>query len=91
MSNPIHPVARKRAINLSINAAVLDQAKALGLNISRVLEDSLVEKARAATAERWRAENREALNWHNALTARMGGTLHELLAENETKSGGDAV
>ena len=91
MGDPIHPIARKRAINLSINAAVLDQAKALGLNISRVLEEALAEKARVAAAERWRAENREALAWHNALTARMGGTLHELLASSETESGGDAV
>ena len=91
MGNPVHPVARKRAINLSINAAVLDQAKTLGLNISRVLEEALAEKARTATAARWRAENREALAWHNALTARMGGTLHELLAESGTDSGDNAV
>lgn len=82
MGDPVHPLARKRAINLSINAAVLDEAKALGLNISRVLEEALREKTRVAIAQSWRVENREALAWHNALTERMGGSLHELLAEN---------
>ena len=74
---------QKKAVNLTINAALLEDAKALGINVSRTLEEALTEKTRIAAAQRWQAENREAIDWHNALTERMGGTLQELLDGDE--------
>ncbi|MBI2308701.1 MAG: type II toxin-antitoxin system CcdA family antitoxin [Rhodocyclales bacterium] len=73
------PPSIKKAVNLTINAALLDEAKALGINVSRTLEEALAERTRVAAAARWREENAEAIAWQNALTERMGGTLQELL------------
>lgn len=83
-------IERKRAIQLTVSEAALAEAEAAGVDISRVLEETLRSRSRAVLAERWRAENREAIAWHNALVERMGGTLHDLLNE-EQATGGDAV
>lgn len=74
---------QKKAVNLTINAALLEDAKALGINVSRTLEEALIEKTRIAASQRWQAENAEAIDWHNALTERMGGTLQELLDSDD--------
>ncbi len=52
-------------------------------NVSRAQEPTLLEKARIAVVKRWQRENREAIDWHNALTERMGGTLQELLDSDD--------
>lgn len=53
--------AKKRPVNLSIDTALLAEARGLGLNLSAVLERAL-EKERAA---RWLAENQEAIAAYN--------------------------
>lgn len=62
----------KRATNLSVDAALLDEAKALGFNLSRVLEDGLRHRLSEAKAARWRAENAEAITAHNERVAKAG-------------------
>lgn len=52
----------KRPTNLSVDAVLLDEARALGLNISSVLEDSLRAKIREEQARRWLAENKAAID-----------------------------
>jgi antitoxin CcdA len=52
---------KKRPTNLSVDAALLAEARALGVNISSVLEDSLRAKLREEQARRWLAENKEAI------------------------------
>ena len=48
-------------VNLSIDAAVTREARALGVNMSRVAEAAIAEAARLERNRRWREENREAL------------------------------
>lgn len=73
----------KRAVSLSVSEAALQEAEAAGLDIACVLEDALRARSHIMRADRWRAENREAIAWHNALVERMGGTLHEILADDD--------
>lgn len=62
----------KRAVNVSLRADLADEAKALGTNISAVLERALEVEHRHRRAERWRQENREAIDEANAELARSG-------------------
>jgi len=55
----------KRAANLSVNAELLDQAKALDINLSATLEKALEAEVRARKRELWREENREAIAAYN--------------------------
>ncbi len=53
--------APKKAANLSINSDLLEQAKALNINLSRTLEEALEQHIRAEKRKRWLEENREAI------------------------------
>jgi antitoxin CcdA len=55
----------KRAANLSVNAELLEQAKALDINLSATLEKALEAEVRARKREQWLAENREAIEAYN--------------------------
>jgi antitoxin CcdA len=62
----------KRAANLSINAGLLDEAKALEINLSATFEHALEEAVRARKRERWLAENRDAIAAYNERIERDG-------------------
>ena len=62
----------KRAANLSVNAALLDEARSLGINLSATLESALESEVRARKRERWLAENRDAIAEYNASVAEQG-------------------
>ena len=62
----------KRAANLSINAELLDEAKALAINLSATLERALESEVRERKRERWLAANREAIAEYNARVAEHG-------------------
>ena len=62
----------KRAANLSINAGLLDEAKALEINLSATFERALEEAVRARKRERWLAENRDAIAAYNERVERDG-------------------
>ena len=62
----------KRAANLTVNANLLDQARALDINLSATLERALEAEVRARKRERWLAENREAIESYNARVERDG-------------------
>ncbi len=47
----------KRPTNVSLAEALLTEAKALGVNVSRACEQGLAEAVRAAKAARWQADN----------------------------------
>ncbi len=57
--------APKKAANLSINSDLLEQAKALNINLSRTLEQGLEQHIRAEKRKRWQEENREAIDAYN--------------------------
>ena len=62
----------RKAANLSIDAKVLADAKALEINVSRAAETGIVEAVRAEKNKRWLAENREALESFNEWVAENG-------------------
>lgn len=62
----------KRPANLSINAELLDQARALEINLSATLERALEAEVRARRRLQWREENREALEAYNRRIERDG-------------------
>jgi len=62
----------KRRLNVSVSAGLIERARAEGLNLSSVLEESLTERLRKAEGERWLAENAEAIAHYNARIERDG-------------------
>ena len=67
----------KRATNLSVDAGLLSDAKALGINLSATFEESLTQAVRAKRAEQWREENREAMEDYNLWIAENGLPLEK--------------
>jgi antitoxin CcdA len=63
---------RKRAVNVTVDEEILAEAKAQGINLSKVLEDELRDRVKAAKIARWQEENREALESFNRLIERAG-------------------
>jgi len=63
--NLYNPTAKKKAANLSINESLLQQAKALDINLSQLLEQRLVEHLREVFEKNWLAENRAAIEAYN--------------------------
>jgi antitoxin CcdA len=63
---------RKKAVNLSVNAELLAEAKAAGINLSEALERTLAERLKHARWEKWRRENRAAIESHNEFVREHG-------------------
>ena len=59
-------------VNLTLDASVARDARALGLNMSRLAETAISEAAKAERNRRWREENREALAAYAEEVARDG-------------------
>ena len=55
----------RKAANLSIDAGLLDEAKALKVNVSRAAETGIADAVRKEKERRWKEENREALESWN--------------------------
>lgn len=72
--------APKRKTSLALDAAALDAARELGLNVSAVAEAALREAVREARRRRWLEENAEAFaaqaRWHSE----NGHPLADILA-----------
>ena len=66
------PKTSRRAVNLSLDAEVLKQARAMGMNISATVDALLAEEVRKRYWERWNADNKEAIEHYNARIAREG-------------------
>lgn len=71
-SPPYDPSAPKKSANLSINSDLLRQARELKINLSRTLEERLIEILRAERAQRWKEENREAMEAFNRFVEEHG-------------------
>jgi antitoxin CcdA len=63
---------RKAATNLSVRDDLVRRAKALGLNLSEILEAALEAAVRDAERSAWEAENRDAIDAYNARVAEHG-------------------
>jgi antitoxin CcdA len=62
----------KRAINLSLNAKVVDRARELGLNLSATVDALLAAEVEKQYWQRWNEENKEAIAHYNARIEREG-------------------
>ena len=62
----------RKATNVSLDADLLEQARALDINISRACERGLSEQIEDVRAERWQCANQEALASSNAYVERQG-------------------
>ena len=60
-----HTNARRRATNVSLSPHLLEEAKALGINVSQACERGLEERIREIRAQVWLKANRAALDSSN--------------------------
>ncbi len=62
----------RKPTNLSLDSALLTEARALNVNLSRAAEEGVRAAVTAAKAAQWRAENAEALQSSNSYVERHG-------------------
>ncbi len=55
----------KKAVNLSLDSALVDRARDLGLNLSQAVDGALRDAVRKAEEAAWLEENREAIEAYN--------------------------
>jgi antitoxin CcdA len=59
-------------VNLSLNAALLDRAKAMGVNLSATVEALLTAELERQYWQGWNERNREAVAHYNARISAEG-------------------
>ena len=69
---PARPALRRRPTNLHLEAALVEEARRLGISLSRAAEAGLGQAVAEEKARRWREENREALLACNAWVEEHG-------------------
>jgi len=65
----------RRATNLSLNEALIEEARRANINLSRAAERGIAEElaeAKEATAKQWLAENAQTLREINEWTEKHG-------------------
>lgn len=62
----------RKPTNLSLDATLLAEAKALKVNLSRAAEDGVRSAVAAAKSEQWKAENAAAIRSSNAYVEKNG-------------------
>jgi len=62
----------RRPTNISLDSTMIEDAKELGINISRACEEGLSAEISAERNRRWKEENREAIAEWNAYVAENG-------------------
>ena len=66
------PVRTKKAVNVTLDAELVAEAKEFGTNLSQVLEGAVREVHREKRWAKWRVENREATESMNAYVKKHG-------------------
>lgn len=62
----------RKAVNVTLDTALVAEAKTLHLNLSRTMEDALRGRVREEKARRWREENANAIAFNNAQIEKNG-------------------
>jgi len=62
----------RRATNVSLDPRLIEEARALDVNVSRACEQGLIEQIAEARAARWLADNADALAASNAYVEAQG-------------------
>lgn len=66
------PATPKKPTNLTLDAALLDEARAFRVNLTQAAEASLHRAVAVARTEAWKRENRAALESSNAWVEKHG-------------------
>lgn len=69
---------RRRATNLSLEHALLEEARRLGINLSQAAQEGIEAKVREAQRSEWIVENAEAIRASNHYVERHGLPLAKL-------------
>ena len=64
--------APKKATNLSLNSDLLKRSRALNINLSATLEQALKAKLAENQADKWKAENKNAIQAYNDFVEEHG-------------------
>jgi len=64
--------ATRRATSMTLDVALLDEARALGVNVSRAAEEGILAQVRNERARRWKEENVEFIRDYNDWIAENG-------------------
>jgi antitoxin CcdA len=72
MNAPLPRSARKRPTNVSLDSRLLEEAKALGVNVSQACERGLEDQIRTTRAGAWLQANKAALDSSNDFVDRHG-------------------
>ncbi|MDX8381938.1 MAG: type II toxin-antitoxin system CcdA family antitoxin [Ghiorsea sp.] len=62
----------KKAVNLRIKQSLIDEAKALKINLSQTLETSLIKILRNKQKEAWLENNQDAITAYNQRIEKQG-------------------
>ena len=65
-------VAKAARVNVTLDQALVDEAKSLGVSISQVANQGLAAAVKKARGEKWLEENREALDCYNEWVEKNG-------------------
>lgn len=57
--------ATRRATSMTLDSALLDEARALGVNVSRAAEEGVLSAVKVERARRWKEENAEFIRDYN--------------------------
>ncbi len=66
------PRRPKKPANVSLDPELLAEAKKLGINLSRTLEERLTEIIHAERIKRWQEENKDAIDSYNRFIEENG-------------------
>ena len=69
--------ATRRATSMTLDAALLDEARAMGVNLSRAAEEGILLQVRAERARRWKEDNAEAIADYNRWIEENGVPLSQ--------------
>jgi len=64
--------APRKATNLLLNSKILEMARELGINLSQTVDALLAEEVKRRYWEKWKEDNRGAIEAYNARIARDG-------------------
>ena len=67
-----YSTAKKTSANLSVASELIEEAKALGINLSREAENGIADAVREEKTRRWKEENAEAIADANRYVAEHG-------------------
>lgn len=67
-----HNPVRRKSTNVSLDPALVEEARGLGVNVSRACEAGLTAELREARRKQWVEENRESIEGWNAWVAEHG-------------------